>query len=300
VSTAPVETAELTPVGRKVQAFYEANPFPAFDITKYRTRDDIRRRASPYAQLLDRQLPHTARIADVGCGTGQLVTFLALRDKREVVGVDFSGVSLGYARALKERFRLDNLSLEQDDVLHLSLPSDTYDYVFCNGVLHHTGAAKDGFAHLVRIARPGGFVTVGLYNRYGRFVHGQLRFWSQHAGPFGQRVADWGIKQMLGDQYESFDVDKKRTWWADQFVHPHETVHTVGEVLDWFDEFGLEYAASLPPIELGGDEAHANLFPRAVPRRSGLRLGAWLRQLQWVWQLRWTGGYFLLVGKKRA
>jgi hypothetical protein len=23
-----------------------------------------------------------------------------------------------------------------------------------------------------------------------------------------------------------------------------------------------------------------------------------LRQLQWIWQLRWTGGYFLLIGKK--
>ena len=300
-TTAPGRTT-LSPVGEKVQAFYEANPFPAFDIDKYRTRDDVRERASPYVQLLDRQLPHTAKIADIGCGTGQLVGFLALRERREVTGVDFSAVSLGYARALKERFGLDNLTLAEDNVLALSLPSDSYDYVFCNGVLHHTGAAKAGFAHVARIARPGGFVTVGLYNRYGRLVHGQLRWWSLHTGPLGQPIADWGIRRMLGDQFESFDAEKKRTWWADQFVHPHETVHSVGEVLDWFEEYGLDYAASLPPAELGGDEAHVNLFPRrgAPPRTAGRLLSARLRELQWTWQLRWTGGYFLLVGRKRA
>src|ERR671933_65146 len=195
-------TSTLTPVGEKVQAFYEANPFPAFDLAKYRTRDDVRERASPYVQLLDRQLPHTARIADVGCGTGQLVNFLALRERRDVTGVDFSTVSLG------------------------------------------------------------------------------------------QSIADWGVQRMLGDQYESFDVEKKRTWWADQFAHPHETVHTVSEVLGWFEECGLDYAASLPPIELGGDEAHVNLFPRrgAPPRTMGRLASARLRELQWIWQLRWTGG----------
>jgi len=79
-------------------------------------------------------------------------------------------------------------------------------------------------------------------------------------------------------------------------------VHTVGEVLGWFDECGFDYASSLPPVELGGDEAHVNLFPRrGQPQKSfGRKLSAWLRQLQWIWQLRWTGGYFLLIGKKRG
>jgi SAM-dependent methyltransferase len=292
----------LTPVGQKVQAFYEANPFPAFDLDKYRTRDDVRERASPYVRLLDRQLPHTARIADIGCGTGQLVNFLALREKRDVTGVDFSSVSLGYARALKDRLGLPNLTLLEGDVLDLKLPPAAYEYVFCNGVLHHTGEAKRGFVQVARLVRPGGYLTVGLYNSYGRLVHGRIRWLSLHAGPMGQAIADWGVRRMLGDQFESFDVEKKRTWWADQFAHPHETVHSVGEVLGWFDEQGFDYASSLPPIELGGDEAHVNLFPRtgSAPRTFGRRLSALLRQWQWMWQLRWTGGYFLLIGKKRA
>jgi hypothetical protein len=109
------------------------------------------------------------------------------------------------------------------------------------------------------------------------------------------------MQRMLGDQYESFDTEKKRTWWADQFAHPHETVHTVGEVLGWFDACGLEYAASLPPIELGGDAAYVNLFPRSTrPARTlGRQLSAAVQQVRWAWQLRWTGGYFVLTAKKK-
>ncbi len=301
-SGSPSGLEHLTDVGKKVQAFYEVNPFPAFDVSKYRSREDIRERASPYARLLDRQLPHNASIADIGCGTGQLASFLALREGRQVTGADFSSTSLSYARSLRERFGLTNLTLSEDNVLELSLPDASFDFVFCNGVLHHTGNAKGGFRHVARVAKPGGFVTVGLYNSYGRFVHASIRWASLHTGPIGQRIADWGVKQMLGDQFEAADLEKRRTWWADQFVHPHETVHSANEVLGWFSELGLDYVASLPPIELGADEAHVNMFPRHVSTggRGWRHVSAVLRQLQWVWQLRWTGGYFLLVGKKRA
>jgi SAM-dependent methyltransferase len=301
-STSPARVEGLSDVGRSVQAFYEVNPFPAFDLGKYRSADDVRERASPYAKMLDRQLPHTARIADIGCGTGQLVNFLALRPRRELVGVDFSSVSLGYARALRDRLELANVTLQEENVLELSLPTASFDYVFCNGVLHHTGEPRRGFEHVARIVKPGGYVTVGLYNTYGRCVHGRLRWFSQHAGGLGQSVADWGVRQMLGKQDEAFDREKRRTWWADQFDHPHESVHTVGEVLRWFDETGLDYCASLPPIEIGGDEAHVNMFPRTGSHAdtAGRRASALMRQLMWVWQLRWTGGYFLLVGKKRG
>ena len=44
------------------------------------------------------------------------------------------------------------------------------------------------------------------------------------------------------------------------------------------------------------------MFPRQVsaPTSRWRHATAVLRQLQWVWQLRWTGGYFLMVGKKRG
>jgi SAM-dependent methyltransferase len=293
--------AALHPVAERVQAFYEANPFPGYDLDKYQGRDDLRERASPYARLLDSQVPYRATVVDVGCGTGQLACFLGLRP-RSVLGVDFSEGSLARARQLKERLALDNVSFAPADVLDLALPDASYDYVFCNGVLHHTPEPKRGFAHLARIARPGGYVTVGLYNRYGRFVHRTLSRASTRLGRAGEALADWGVRHMLGDQHEALDADKKQSWLADQFYHPHESVHTAGEVLGWFREFGLDYVSSLPPIEPLRDEAHVNLFARHghAPDTLARQLGALVCQLQWIYRLRWTGGYFLLVARKPA
>ena len=40
--------------------------------------------------------------------------------------------------------------------------------VIANGVLHHTHDARRGFAEIVRKAKPGGLVLVGLPPRFGR------------------------------------------------------------------------------------------------------------------------------------
>ena len=37
-----------------------------------------------------------------------------------------------------------------------------------SGVLHHTKDARRAFASIVRKAKPGGIVIVGLYNTFGR------------------------------------------------------------------------------------------------------------------------------------
>lgn len=288
-------------VAERVRSFYETSPFPAFDIAKYVHAADLRERASPYADLLDRQIPHAASVADVGCGTGQLAALLALREQRRVTAVDFSTVSLSYGRALKAKLGIDNVTYAEDDVLALSLPSASFDVVLCNGVLHHTEAPERGFAELVRVAKPGGFVIVGLYHRYGRAAHSLLRWLSGHLGPVGSRLARGGIRRMLGDQYEGSDSEKLRTWTADQFAHPHESVHTAREVLGWYERHGLDYAASLPAIEIGRHDSDVVLFPRRTraPGSRGLGAGALLVEIGWLWGQRWTGGYFVMVGRKR-
>src|SRR6266849_5140784 len=61
-----------------VKDFHEANPFPTYDGID--TRDSLRQqvRTSVTAQLLDDQISKSARILEVGCGTGQLTNVLAM------------------------------------------------------------------------------------------------------------------------------------------------------------------------------------------------------------------------------
>jgi hypothetical protein len=43
-------------------------------------------------------------------------------------------------------------------------------------------------------------------------------------------------------------VGKHRAWIADQYRHPHESKHTIGEVLELFDENNLEFVRGVPRV----------------------------------------------------
>src|SRR5881409_619922 len=68
-----------------VRHFYEHTPFPGYpahdSLHALRTRAE----RSVFPRLLDQAIPGDARIADVGCGTGQMCLYLARAD-RVVVG----------------------------------------------------------------------------------------------------------------------------------------------------------------------------------------------------------------------
>src|SRR5262249_57461025 len=63
-----------------VRRFYEHDPFPGYpprdSLTGLRARAD----RSRFAGLLDRAIPGDARVAEVGCGTGQMSLYLARAD----------------------------------------------------------------------------------------------------------------------------------------------------------------------------------------------------------------------------
>jgi hypothetical protein len=39
---------------------------------------------------------------------------------------------------------------------------------------------------------------------------------------------------------------KRRSWFMDQYKNPHESKHTVGEVLGWLDAIGFEFVHAIP------------------------------------------------------
>ena len=290
------ETTETERVLRSVNRFYEENPFPGFDVNKYKTKEDLSRRASWWAHKLDAEIPFAAQVIDVGCGTGQLVNFLGLKG-RPVMGVDYSQHSLDLAQSLRDKFSLEKVRFQRENILELSLPDNSFDYVFCNGVLHHTSDAYGGFKQLVRIARPGGFVVVGLYNSYGRLMLHLRRRMVHFMMRFDPKAKERALKKQLVEL--EADALKRSTWWADQYEHPHETTHTVDEVLGWFAKNGLSYVSSFPKCEFFVGSDKDRVFKR---RSSGAltnsSLAHVLVQLGWIVTQNNGGGYFVIVGQK--
>jgi SAM-dependent methyltransferase len=299
-SARSVSPAVATPAGdsvlRVVNAFYEANPFPGFDPGKYEGRDDLVKRASWYAQRVDAEIPFDATVADVGCGTGQLACFLALK-RRSVLGIDYSEHSLDLAQTLKERLALKTIEFRRLNLLDWDVPPNAFDFVFCNGVLHHTSDPYRGFRNLVRITKPGGRLIVGLYNRYGRLMLLARRRVVALLSRIDPNAKDRAIRKQLVTR--DSDDAKRHTWYADQYEHPHESTHTVAEVLEWFHDNDMSYVSSFPKIELFGPGSKRIFRPRTVAAWRNGPAAHLLVQLSWVLTQNAAGGYFVLVGQKQ-
>ena len=275
-------------VGEKVRAFYECCSFPGYE--EFETPIDLVEKAQRgiYAKLLDEQLPLGVRILDAGCGTGQLAIFLSIVQRR-VVGIDFSYSSLRKANNFKERFKLRHVSFAQMDLFHLGLKEESFDYVFCNGVLHHTADAYGAFQNLCRLIKPRGYITIGLYNTYGRFLL-DLRRRIFHLTNDRLTGLDFFMRK------KSLGEEKKRIWFVDQYKNPHEDKFSVGDVLGWFQGNNIEYVHSIPKIGLGDQFTPKDqLFERHDP---GGSLGHLLCQLGWIFTQSREGGFFITIGRK--
>lgn len=289
----------VTVIGKKVQTFYNKTPFPDYELDRFSTKEDLILAAYPFAKILDRSIPKDATIIDVGAGTGQLSAFLSLR-RRCVYGIDFSDSSLNKAKKLKEKLNLNSWTLKEVDILDDKQVEDIrrqFDYVLCLGVLHHTGDAYKGFKNILKLLKPGGYIAIGLYNRYGRILLRVRKILAKTIFKNNDKVKDWFMRMQIGDLK---DRKRARAWWNDQYLHVHETSYAIGEILRWFKKNDIEYYQTIPSstpfnqsnLEITGvwnktNEIYPSLLIRAY------------KQLSWIWKTHHEGGYWIIFGKKR-
>jgi len=288
-----------TPIGARVQSFYNKTPFPDFDLKRFPTREALQAASYPFSRALDASIPLDAAIIDVGAGTGQLAALLAL-SRKDVWGIDFSDSSLAKAKALKQQLALDPLTFRKVDLLNeeeIRAIGKTFDYVLCLGVLHHTADPRKAFHNMCCLVRPGGYIAVGLYNTYGRFFHKMRMLLARTLFKNNTIVRDRFIRIQIGDVE---DKERARGWWNDQYLHPHESTHTVGEVIRWFYEENIEYISTLPPLS-SFDYTHADvtgLWNAAFEKRPGL-FRRFRKQFLWVFTTHRDGGYWVTFGRRK-
>ena len=234
-------------VKRPVLQMYMAHPYPNYSAAE--RRQIFAAELCRYRFLGLEPFLSGSRVIDVGCGTGHRVMPMAHHfGAREYVGFDHSAASLDVARQLKQELGFDGATLVEGDIFKLPYPDASFDVVISQGVLHHTSDPYRAFQELVRICRPGGFVNIYLYNWWNHWRHNlQKRKVDRLAGPDIEdrfRVAHrlYGVKPI--DQMTPAEI----AGFYDQYCHPHKSDHTVGETLRWFDEQGLDYWGTYPPL----------------------------------------------------
>lgn len=270
----------------RVRAFYEENPFPNYEGIEEFSDLVTKGMQNAFSRDLLDAVGFNKLVLECGCGTGQLSHFLQLNNNH-VLGIDMSGASLKLAIDHKRRNRLTRSAFCQMDIFDLAIKDESFDVVISHGVLHHTYDARRAFAQICCKLKPGGIVMAGLYNSYAR-VPTWLR--AKLIGVFGPRI-DYVVRSRIKD------ARKADIWIKDQYFNPHETWHSIDEVLGWFDENGIEYLNCSPAVLGTGGETAPGLFSATDPGTPYLRV---VTQLSWLASIAREGALFDVIGRKRA
>ncbi len=117
--------------------------------------------ASTLTELLhsDTAYPAGSLVLEAGCGVGaQTVALAANSPQATFVSIDLAEDSLAQAR-LRTR-GLPNVHLQRADIFALPFAPERFDHVFVCFVLEHLRDPAAALAHLRRVLKPGGSMTV--------------------------------------------------------------------------------------------------------------------------------------------
>lgn len=273
-----------------VRAFYEETPFPNYDEFDGVASLAAKARAGRFARLLDEQVPPGTRIVECGSGTSQLSSFLSLAS-RNVFAADLCMNSLRLGRDFARRHGLSRVHFVQMNLFRPPFQPERFPLVISNGVLHHTSDPFLAFQSISRLVAPGGYLLVGLYHRYGRLITDLRRV----------------LFRLSGDRFQFLDPNlrrertsraKKQAWFADQYKHPHESKHTIGETLGWLDAIGFRFVKCIPiskPFRSFADDER--LFAHDEPGNAIERL---LVELGMITTGSREGGFFIVIAQRPA
>jgi len=157
-----------------VKSQYEENPYPRWvRLTLAEPPaavDEGFQTHFPFSPF--RKLGKTAAALDLliaGCGTGHHALLFAKGfPGANILAIDLSLASLGYAQHKTRELGLRNIHYGQADILELGTLGRTFDMISSSGVLHHLADPLHGWRQLLSLLRPDGLMHVGLYSECAR------------------------------------------------------------------------------------------------------------------------------------
>ena len=277
-------------VTESIKAFYEQTPFPNYEDVDSASSLRIKAERGVFARLLDEQIPSGSDVLEFGCGTGQLSNYLGMTWGRKIFGADMCLNSLKLAQDFKEKNQIDSVTFYQMNLFRPAFQPESFDYVICNGVLHHTSDPRGGYESLLRLVKKGGFIVIGLYHAYGRIFTDIRRVLFGLSGNRLKFLDPRLKKEPLGEL-------RKHTWFMDQYRNPHESKHTIHETMGWFDQTGVEFTNSIPkPTVWDRFSDNEKLFETTS---RGTALDQFLVELPMAFLGDKEGGFFVMIGRKK-
>ena len=273
---------------KKVTSFYKESPFPNYKLDDNKSTILEKGNKNYLTSKFKDFIGYKKDVLEVGCGTGQLAIYFALGTNNRVVGLDPTIESLELAADFSKKHNIDNIDFVNADIFDDVLTDRFFDFIWCNGVLHHTKDPYEAFRVLIKSLKNEGYVLIGLYNKIGRIRTIFRRYMFKIFGENFLDFFDPTLRNLKNNKEE------KKAWIRDQYVHPIESLHTIDNVLGWFEKNNIEFINSIPSANF--DENDDNLF---IKKSKGNLYSRIINQLSMIFNnLGSDGGLFIVIGKK--
>jgi len=181
-------------------------------------------------------------VFDAGCGNGQLACNIA-KFGCEVIAMDISS-------SVKKAFKnceMETIYFVQGDVLHMPFGENSFDYVWCHGVLMNVSNPKEAFNVLSKLVKKDGKLYAMFYSSEPRDVYSRIRWpvWRFVSGlpssvqkflsfPFTLFILS--IKSLRRSSISSRLVHESRSQYYEMFTTPHTHKHRKEEIIQWFKD----------------------------------------------------------------
>jgi 2-polyprenyl-3-methyl-5-hydroxy-6-metoxy-1,4-benzoquinol methylase len=180
--------ARFVPSEDYAQSFgYQWNYFDKTQLDSHMGNDLSRERffaTTQWPQKMEGQ-----SILEAGCGMGRF-TQIALETGAEIISFD---LSTAVEANLRNNGDFPRVQIVQASIYEIPLKKESFDKVFCMGVLQHCPDVRAAFMSLVPFLKPGGEIVIDVYQKHtGLFP--PLKYWAR---PFLTWMGPKGVHRFL-------------------------------------------------------------------------------------------------------
>jgi 2-polyprenyl-3-methyl-5-hydroxy-6-metoxy-1,4-benzoquinol methylase len=224
--------------------------------------------------IADPSILNNKLILDAGAGTG-IVSLSLLNTSAQIVMYELTteGLNACAAYCTKKYGAIpDNLHIVQGNVEFPPFRHGRFDYIYSDGVLHHTKNTQNALYQLIPLVSPGGHFWVWLYNlQMSKMDHisylinlGIRRIFLNHLSPNGIKIFAhiWVVPMRIYHRLRWFvglgnPFYLSKSWRDhiltiyDHFAVRYDHHHTPNEVISWFHQKNFD--AKHSPVRSDND-----------------------------------------------
>ena len=234
----------------KVINFYSESPFPNYEKNDDKSSINFKGDKNYLSREFKKFIGFNKDVLEVGCGTGQLSLYFGIGTNNRVFALDPTINSIHLGNEFSKKNKINNVKFVNADIFDDVFNNKSFDFIWTNGVLHHTKNPSLAFDLISKYLKNNGYILLGLYNKYGRLRTLFRRILYKIFGPTLIKILDPTLRNIKKGNDRQIEA-----WIRDQYEHPVESLHTLDEVLMWFKKNNIEFINSVPSCNFNDNKA---------------------------------------------